>query len=391
MTKAKMNMDLFNKLTQRYKQKNNGNNNNKDFPDQGFDFAALKGTGRYIIRLMPYEPDAVSMDGTIMPFYVQNKHYNLGVDKKEKVTCISSFKEGAVCPICSALEELSELGFEREQLKPYEISTKVVVKCLILQTPEKMRDELPMNRMSMFYVSPSVASKIMEKYMDPTTPDLFNPDKSCAIAIERDKPRDKWNISIMDSSCEECGILGFTEENKNKLLSISQEIQFSKIYKIPSDEKIMHYKELAREMKKRIINAKSAVESATDEFKTEIEASSASVPEKIDIPLPTTAAVQKQPEIVATPTVPVTAEVQEVESVLAGAEPKTDAEELGPDPNWTPDQKKIIDSYRGMCDKPCFGNIKAYNPKCARCLADNFSAQCNAAINLAYGVNVPLF
>lgn len=393
MTKPTINMDLFNKLTQRYSSQNgrSGNSKSNNFPDQGFDFDTLRGVGKYILRLMPYDKESVAQNGSIMPFHIQNKHYNLGKDRKEQAVCTGNLAEGAVCPICNALEELRELEFPQEQLRPYDISTKVVLKCLLIKTPEKDRSELPMDRMTLFYVSLSVANQLLKKYSDASTYDLFNPDKACAIALEREKPRDKWTLTVLDSSCEESGILGFTPENKAKLVEISNNVKFEKIYKIPSDDKITHYKELARELKKQVISAKKVVETATSEFQSEIDAASAEVnmPNKIEVNIPKPVASEPPVAQVPTPKVEVstpTVEIPTPQTVVAQAEG-----EFGPDPDWTEEQKQIINSYRGVCDKPCFGNLKAYDPKCMRCMSDNYSAQCSAAIKLAYGVDVPLF
>ena len=403
MTKPEINMDLFNKLTKRYSNQNKTNTNNRDFPDRGFDFASIHGAGKYIIRLMPYEKESVAENGSIMPFHIQTKHYNLGKDGKENTICTAAAVEGAVCPICDAISELSELGIDPNLFRKYELSTKCVIKCLMLKTPEQDTSALPMNRMTLLYVSSAVAGQIMKKYQDASTCDLFDPNKACAIVIERDKPRDKWIVSTLDSSCPESQILGFTEENKNKLIEISNSVSFKDIYKYPSDQKIMHYKELAREMKIQVINARNTVDTAANAFKAEIDASSQAAIAEMPVSAVSTTMIQEAP-VVATPTIPQSAVSHVVEQpkievpvapvvtpVTPSVQTQTSNGEAGPDPDWTPEQKQIINSYRGICDKPCFGNLKAYDPKCARCMSDNFSAQCSAAIKLAYGVDVPLF
>lgn len=403
MTKPEINMDLFNKLTKRYSNQNKTNTNNRDFPDRGFDFASIHGTGKYIIRLMPYEKESVAENGSIMPFYIQTKHYNLGKDGKENTICTAAAVEGAVCPICDAISELSELGIDPNLFRKYELSTKCVIKCLMLKTPEQDTSALLMNRMTLLYVSSAVAGQIMKKYQDASTCDLFDPNKACAIVIERDKPRDKWIVSTLDSSCPESQILGFTEENKNKLIEISNSVSFKDIYKYPSDQKIMHYKELAREMKIQVINARNTVDTAANAFKAEIDASSQAAIAEMPASTVSTTMIQEAP-VVATPVIPQSAVSHVVEQpkievpvapvatpVTPSVQAQASGNEAGPDPDWTPEQKQIINSYRGICDKPCFGNLNAYDPKCARCMSDNFSAQCSAAIKLAYGVDVPLF
>lgn len=382
--KPEINAELLRRLKQKQQQQSSMNSDRKrEYEDTGVDRLWIRGQGRYVFRLIPLSKDDYLADGSIFPLHIDQKHYNLGKEEKEKAVCVEDGLSDAVCPICEAIRELNELGIQSPR---HIASVKYVFKVLMLQTPEKAQDELPMDRVTLLYVTKYTGEQIIEKYMDNLCPPIFDANKACAIVCERDNDTG-WKVSLLDTSMPQCGLLGFTQENCDKLLEISEKNPFSKLFRTPSDDTMAHYKELAKEFKMKKLKAKTAEVDAIKETKelTKSVELSAPPPEKIEVTKPVESPVVEE-TVVVTPSIP--ASVEEVK------EPKLDVKDDSSEYFDVPlntEQKALLDSYRGKCKEPCFGSMKQYDPKCEKCMYDPFSTQCALAIKAVFGKEVPLF
>lgn len=386
--KPEINAALLKRLKEKQNKSYTKNGGNKDYEDRGYDWLFLGGKGRFVFRLLPPSAEDYQSETVFSPFYIYSTHKNLGSDGKDKAICIEDGDSDAICPICETIRELNELGIS---VPDQEVRTRYAFKVLLLQCPEKEQSELQMDRVTVLFVSESICDRIMKMYLDPMMPPLFEANKSCAIMCERDDPKGKWNISHLDTSMPQCGVLGGSEENCQKLLEIVEKNPFSSIFKLPTDNRMMHYKELAKELKTRCIKAKMTASTAVASVKkvmTPVEETKPTQepvtppPEKITVSKPVE---DEKEEVVATPAIPET-----VEAIKEPTVEITDNSGYFDEP-LTEEQKKIIDSYRNKCDKPCFGSHKAYDPKCEMCMCDPYSTQCALAIKEAFGKDVPLF
>ena len=205
-------------------------------------FFNLERFGRYVFRIMPMTADQNNFFGE----FVGNHWIKFNDDEKSKyVPCVENFDApGAICPVCEAFRELENMGVDVKGFWKMKAVKMVAMKVLMMEAPNE--DSLPMNKISFFKVPLPVFQSIATLYNSPDSPDVLDPNVGVAYVLSRGEKEKHWNVKLMDSSMPQCGILGGSVENRDELLAENERIQLKKIFKLPSDEKMMEIKQTAK-------------------------------------------------------------------------------------------------------------------------------------------------
>lgn len=384
-------------------------------------FFSLGKYGDYIFRILPLTID----QGNFLGKYIGHHYIKFdGEDRGKFIPCVESYNvSDYVCPICEAMRELELSGIETKGFWKFKPNTEVALKVLMISAPNETN--LPMNKLSIFKVSLPIIKELVNLYSDPLQPDMLDPRTGCAFVLKRKEGDKKWTLSHLDSSMPQCGLLGGSEENCKALLEANEKCKLDEVFKVPTDEKMMEIKEVAKKVKEKIIRAKSVVDSSISEVSqissaAEIKTETPVVEKVIPIVNPlqqTVPTAQVTPEPAPAAAVPyktledpvvmdldqafdfnpqpqaqpaVQAPVQTV-SVAAAPAPKPSTTTIDYN-NLTPEQKAIIEKYRDGCTQPCFGREDIYDGmKRRECLLDPFSANCAMCIKELTGKEVSIF
>lgn len=391
-------------------------------------FFNLERFGRYVFRIMPMTADQNNFFGE----FVGNHWIKFNDDEKSKyVPCVENFDApGAICPVCEAFRELENMGVDVKGFWKMKASKMVAMKVLMMEAPNE--DSLPMNKISFFKVPLPVFQSIATLYNSPDSPDVLDPNVGVAYVLSRGEKEKHWNVKLMDSSMPQCGILGGSVENRDELLAENERIQLKKIFKLPSDEKMMTIKQTAKEVKEKILRAKGLIENSVNQMSA-VSVSEAPAPVAVTKQIPIVNPLQQavpamnmQPQFVQQPVqMPMQQPVQNVslapnvqqptfntynqgmqnseilddeipfdtqavagtvtqpeQSVAAAPSVNIDYDHL------TPQQQAIVEKYRDGCKMQCFGRHDKYDAlNNYDCLIDPFSSNCALCIKALTGID----
>lgn len=371
---------------------------NTDYSDrEKTRFFSIQKNGRYIFRILPLTATEDFFGKYIASHFIKFD----GEEKGVFVPCVEGYNvQDAICPICETLRELSTIGIDTKNFWKLKSKTEVAMKVLMISTPDET--ELPKNKMSILKVPLSVFRAIIDIYSDPEGVDVLDPVCGCAFSVQRKDGDKKWTVAVMDSSKPQCGLLGGSEENKNAILAASASASLDKIFKLPTDEKMMTIKELALKIKNRLLAAKGMVDSAVSEISKQAQFVEKPISEKrIPIVNP-----MKQSIYQASENFSIDDDIPfDLDSSEMGAEDdkntvlpeqkvsKNVASENFKAPNidydnLTEAQKKIIEEYRDGCPYPCFGRHDMCNIfERKECLLDPWSNNCAMCIKKLTGID----
>lgn len=377
-------------------------------------FYSLAKYGEYIFRILPLTAD----QGNFLGKYIGHHYIKFeGEEKGNFVPCVESYNvQDAMCPICEAMRELSLSGIDTKGFWKYRSNTEVALKVLMISAPNET--DLPMDKLSIFKVSIPIIKEIVNIYSDPLQPDMLDPRAGCAFLLKRKEGDKKWSVGHLDSSMPQCGLLGGSEENCKALLEANENCKLDSIFKLPSDEKMLEVKEVAKKVKERIIRAKAVVDSSVSDIagtSASVQQAPAAVVVEKEIPIvnPLQQAVPTQ-TAPATPnyqvlndpvvdsldatfdyTAPAPAPTPAVAPVVEAApvqQPAQANEKVVDYNNLTPEQKAIIERYRDGCPKACFGRADVYDGlRNKECLLDPYSSSCALCIKELTGKDVEMF
>ncbi len=413
------------------------NNQKREYDDsEKLKFYNLERFGRYVFRIMPMTADQNNFFGE----FVGNHWVKLNQEEKSKfVPCVESYDApGAICPVCEAFRELENLGIETKGFWKMRAAKMVAMKVLMIEAPNEY--DLPMNKISILKVPLSIFQIIATVYNSPDSPDVLDPNTGVAYVLSRGENERHWNVKLLDSSMPQCGILGGSIENRDKLLADNENMQLKKIFKLPSDEKMMDIKKTAHDIKERIMKAKNTVDNSVSEMST-VAVSEAPAPIAVTKQIPIVNPLQQsvptynqlpnvvQPQMVVQQPmqmpmqqpVPVqnmqfAPNVQQpsfntynqgmqntevlddeipfekqtvAETVTQQVKPVAAAPSVNIDyDNLTPQQKAIIEQYRDGCKMQCFGRHDKYDAlNNYDCLIDPFSSNCALCIKALTGID----
>ena len=377
-------------------------------------FYSLGKYGRYVFRVMPMTAE----QGNFFGKFIGNHFIKFNDEEKFTVVpCVEQYNyPDAICPICEAFRELQNCGVDIDGFWKMRSNMQVAMKVLMLEAPNE--DDFPMNKISFFKVSQQVFQQMVAIYNSPDSPDILDPDIGVAWVVSRGEKEKHWNVKLLDSSMPQCGILGGSVENKEALLNANSETDMNKIFKLPTDEKMMQIKELAKKVKEKILRAKGAVEESVSDV---AQSAISPIPQPVSIesqipvvnplqqsvPVKQTVTAPVQPAPVAAPTfmpphtttslMPNVIEDDEipfdvqtpVAKVTEPAKQEGTVESVNIDyDNLTPQQLAIINQYRDGCKKPCFGHHDKYDALNNHdCLLDPYSSNCALCIKALTGID----
>ena len=378
-------------------------------------FYSLGKYGRYVFRVMPMTAD----QGNFFGKFIGNHFIKFNDDERcTVVPCVEQYNvPDAICPVCEAMRELQNSGVDIDGFWRLRSNMQVAMKVLMLEAPNE--DDFPMNKISFFKVSQPVFQQMVAIYNSPDSPDILDPDVGVAWVVSRGEKEKHWNVKLLDSSMPQCGILGGSEANKQALLDANSNTDLNKIFKIPTDEKMMQIKEVAKTVKEKILRAKGAVEESVNSVAAEAispEPQPVAVSVPIVNPLQQTVPVaqkaqpvpvQAAPQPTAEPTfmppaqtvslMPNVVEDDEIPfetqtTVEKVAEPVKQAETVQSVNidynNLTPQQLAIMNQYRDACKKECFGHHDKYDIiNNYDCLCDPYSSNCALCIKALTGID----
>lgn len=383
-------------------------------------FFNLERFGRYVFRIMPMTADQNNFFGE----FVGNHWIKFNDDEKSKyVPCVENFDApGAICPVCEAFRELENMGVDVKGFWKMKASKMVAMKVLMMEAPNE--DSLPMNKISFFKVPLPVFQSIATLYNSPDSPDVLDPNVGVAYILSRGEKEKHWNVKLMDSSMPQCGLLGGSVENRDALLAENERIQLKKIFKLPSDEKMMAIKQTAKEVKEKILRAKGLIENSVNQMSA-VSVSEAPAPVAVTKQIPivnplqqTVPTMNMQPQFVQQPVQNVSlapnvqqptfntynqgmqnSEILDDEipfdtQAVAGTvtqpeQPVAAAPSVNIDyDHLTPQQQAVVEKYRDGCKMQCFGRHDKYDAlNNYDCLIDPFSSNCALCIKALTGID----
>lgn len=379
-------------------------------------FFSMGRNGRYVFRIMPMTADQNNFFGKFI-----GAHW-IKFNDDEKGTfapCVEQYDvQGAICPICEAFRELENSGIDTSGFWKMKSNIQVALKVLMLEAPNEY--SLPMDKISFFKVNAQVFQRMVEIYNSADSPDILDPNIGVAWVVSRGEKEKHWEVKLLDSSMPQCGLLGGSVENRDALLAANETTDMEKIFKLPTDEKMMEVKNIARVMKDKILKAKTVVDTSVSSMATTaVSQAPAPVSVATQIPIvnplqqtvPTAQPVQQamplqpqpQPVQMAQPTfmppqntaysidedeIPfseqTTAPVVAQPAQQAAAAPSVNIDY----DNLTPKQKEIMDKYRDACKMKCFGRHDVYDlMKNRDCLCDPYSSSCALCIKELTGID----
>lgn len=423
--KVALNPDMINRLNQKYSGNKNGGSD-----DEKIKFYSIRGKNpqKYVFRILPLTDE---MNGFLGKFIGTHLIKLEGDDKWNALPCVESYGvKDAICPVCETLRELENSGVDISGFWKFKSNEEVAVKVLMISAPDETN--LPLDKLSVLKVPVNVFKEIASKYMDPDEPDILDPNTGRAVVIQRKEGDKRWSITLMDSSMPQSGLLGGSEDNRNTLLEANVKTNLNNIYKLPTDEKMMQLKELAKRVKEVILKAKSTVDNATTTMINNGAVSTNEPPVMVSKNIPIVNPLQ-QPTPVMQQVVPQpTLQVQPAVMTMSQPMPVAVSAVSQPQPNLqvayatnpvdvvtipqstpvqqpvatvtvqqgqvvnidydnlTPEQSAIIEKYRDGCTNPCFGHHDKCNLLEYTCMADPYSTNCVNCIKELTGIDKSL-
>lgn len=171
---------------------------------------------------------------------------------------------GATCPICQAKRELLQMGFKEEDLtKPGKFGAiplfdpKITSNLKVVVISSDLKNDWDQQHVSILQQSGSYLTRwIVQKYTDAETPNLTKWRHSNLIRFSRQSDNSKFEREISFVTFDP------TEEVITKLNEENEALTMPDLWKMPSDEEMLKFRQIAGDMKNRLIEARNTVSQA---------------------------------------------------------------------------------------------------------------------------------
>lgn len=193
---------------------------------------------------------------------------------------------GVKCPICEAKRQLLAMGFKEEDLTqpgkfgPIPVfDPKLTSNLKVVVISSDLKNDWDQNHISILQQNGSFLTQWMvKKYVDEETPDLLNWEHSNLVRFSRQSDNSKFEREISfaayDPSVEMLAKL--KEENENLTLP--------ELWKLPNDEEMLAFRQVAEDLKKKYVEARNIINQAYSD------------PNPQPVPAAQPAQVQSQPQ-----------------------------------------------------------------------------------------------
>lgn len=170
-------------------------------------------------------------------------------------------KQGAECPICAAKRKLLAKGFTEEDLSVqgkfglipvFDPVTSANVKVVVLGTD--LRSDWDKAHISILQQKGTFLVKwLAEKYAEADTPDILEWGRSNVIRFSRPTDNGRWEREITFASYEP------TQEVLEKLKEENEALTLADLWRMPSDQDLIEFRQIAADMVKSYEDAKNAI------------------------------------------------------------------------------------------------------------------------------------